>query len=124
MLVVVGGVSSAVGPRTATDFALGGTESQRAQDVLERDFPSQAGDADQVVFHARRGHVTDPAVRARIAPVLAKIARLPHVATVRSLLLPAVLELLGRRTWAFPGGLGRRLPRVATEPEPKPTEAA
>ena len=39
---------------------------------------------------------------------------------IRSLLLPAVLELLGRWTWAFPGQLGRRLPRVATEPEPQP----
>jgi putative drug exporter of the RND superfamily len=38
---------------------------------------------------------------------------------VRSLLLPAVLELLGRWTWAFPGRLRRRLPRLATEPEPR-----
>jgi RND superfamily putative drug exporter len=35
---------------------------------------------------------------------------------VRSLLLPAVLELLGRRTWWFPERLGSRLPRLATEP--------
>jgi putative drug exporter of the RND superfamily len=39
---------------------------------------------------------------------------------IRSLLLPAVLEILGRWTWAFPSRLGRRLPRVATEPEPQP----
>ena len=38
-LVAVGAVSSAVGTRAATDFSLGGTESQRAQDVLDRDFP-------------------------------------------------------------------------------------
>jgi RND superfamily putative drug exporter len=37
---------------------------------------------------------------------------------VRMILLPAVLELLGRRTWALPGWLERRLPRVAIEPEP------
>jgi putative drug exporter of the RND superfamily len=47
---------------------------------------------------------------------------------VRSLLLPVVLELLGHRTWAFPDGLGRRPPRLATEPDPhgavKPREAA
>jgi RND superfamily putative drug exporter len=35
---------------------------------------------------------------------------------IRMILLPAVLELLGRRTWAFPRGLDRRLPRVAIEP--------
>ena len=35
---------------------------------------------------------------------------------IRCLLLPAVLELVGRRTWAFPAWLDRRLPRLATEP--------
>jgi RND superfamily putative drug exporter len=40
VLVVVGGVSSAVGTRTSTDFSLPNTESQEAQDVLQREFPS------------------------------------------------------------------------------------
>jgi RND superfamily putative drug exporter len=35
---------------------------------------------------------------------------------IRMVLLPAILELLGRRTWAFPRGLDRRLPRLAIEP--------
>jgi RND superfamily putative drug exporter len=35
---------------------------------------------------------------------------------IRSVLLPAVLDLLGRRTWWFPAGLDRRLPRLAIEP--------
>jgi RND superfamily putative drug exporter len=39
---------------------------------------------------------------------------------IRMLLLPAVLQLLGRRTWAFPSGLDRRLPRVAIEPQTGP----
>jgi len=47
---------------------------------------------------------------------------------VRSLLLPGVLELLGRRTWWFPERLARRLPHLATEPAARrtlePTEAA
>ncbi|TML01649.1 MAG: hypothetical protein E6G41_16340 [Actinobacteria bacterium] len=37
---------------------------------------------------------------------------------IRSILLPAVLELLGRRTWWFPSWFDRRLPRLAIEPEP------
>jgi RND superfamily putative drug exporter len=37
---------------------------------------------------------------------------------VRMLLLPAVLQLLGRRTWSLPRWLERRLPRVAIEAEP------
>jgi RND superfamily putative drug exporter len=39
---------------------------------------------------------------------------------IRMVLLPAVLELLGRRTWAFPRGLDRRLPRLAIEPQVAP----
>jgi len=39
---------------------------------------------------------------------------------IRSLLLPAVLELLGRATWWFPERIGRRMPRLATEPGPPP----
>jgi RND superfamily putative drug exporter len=37
---------------------------------------------------------------------------------IRSILLPAVLELFGRRTWAFPNWFDRRLPRLAIEPTP------
>jgi RND superfamily putative drug exporter len=40
---------------------------------------------------------------------------------IRMILLPAVLELLGDRTWWFPRWLDRRLPRLAIEPaEPAP----
>jgi putative drug exporter of the RND superfamily len=39
---------------------------------------------------------------------------------IRMLLLPAVLQLLGRTTWALPGWLDRRLPRVAIEAERSP----
>src|SRR5689334_6463650 len=77
-------LSSAVGTRYATNFSLPGTESQRAADLLERDFPAQAGDSDQIVFAARHGKVTDPAVRARITPMLAHVARMPHVTGVAS----------------------------------------
>jgi RND superfamily putative drug exporter len=39
---------------------------------------------------------------------------------IRCILLPAVLELLGPRTWWFPSRLDRRLPRLAIEPPPTP----
>jgi putative drug exporter of the RND superfamily len=39
---------------------------------------------------------------------------------IRSILMPAVLELFGRRTWAFPAWFDRRLPRLAIEPAPAP----
>jgi RND superfamily putative drug exporter len=39
---------------------------------------------------------------------------------IRSILMPAVLELFGRRTWAFPSWADRRLPRLAIEPAAPP----
>jgi RND superfamily putative drug exporter len=42
---------------------------------------------------------------------------------IRSVLMPAVLELFGRRTWAFPSWFDRRLPRLAIEPVIQPAPA-
>ncbi|HXP29154.1 MAG TPA: MMPL family transporter, partial [Solirubrobacteraceae bacterium] len=84
LLIGALGISGAVGTKFANNFSLPGTESQRAADLLKRDFPAQAGDSDQIVFAVRQGSVTDPAVRARVAPMLASVARLPHVTSVAS----------------------------------------
>src|SRR6202047_2330895 len=83
-LVGAFGASSAVGTNYSNSFSLKGTDSQRAVDLLKRDFPAQSGDSDQIVFHARSGSVTAATVQARVAPVLAQIARLPHVSGVVS----------------------------------------
>ncbi len=42
---------------------------------------------------------------------------------VRSLLLPALLQILGRRTWWLPAALERRLPHLAIEPPAAVLEA-
>src|SRR5437016_13090289 len=76
--------SQAVGKRNANNFSLPSTDSQRAVDLLQSRFPAQAGDADQIVFHARTGTLTDASMRAVIAPLLTRIGRLPHVAGVVS----------------------------------------
>jgi putative drug exporter of the RND superfamily len=39
---------------------------------------------------------------------------------IRMMLLPAVLQLLGRTTWTLPRWLDRHMPHVAIEPEPAP----
>jgi hypothetical protein len=52
--------------------------------------------------------------------LLRLLERLGHAIVIRTILLPAVLELLGRRIWSFPGWVDRRLPRLAIEPEPAP----
>ncbi|MGA9875721.1 MAG: MMPL family transporter [Solirubrobacteraceae bacterium] len=43
---------------------------------------------------------------------------------VRSLLLPAVLQILGRRAWVFPDWLETRLPKLAIDRAPEPKTAA
>src|SRR5207253_5703055 len=77
-------VSQAVGKRNANNFSLPNTDSQRAVDLLQSRFPAQAGDSDQIVFRTRDGKLTDQSARAVIAPMLVRVARLPHVAGVVS----------------------------------------
>ena len=84
VLLAVLGISGTVGSHYSNNNSLKGTESQRAADLLARDFPSQAGDTDQIVLHVTAGRVTDAAVRARVVPMLEQVARLPHVTGVLS----------------------------------------
>ena len=78
------GLAQGVGNRAANNFGLPNTDSQHAVDLLQSRFPAQAGDADQIVFHARHGTLTDATARAVITPVLTHIAQLPHVTGVVS----------------------------------------
>jgi len=84
LVIAALGSSFAIGTEYSTNFSLPGTESQRAADLLTRDFPAQAGDADQIVFAVRSGRITDSATRSRVEPMLAAVAKLPHVTGVSS----------------------------------------
>ncbi|HEV3033996.1 MAG TPA: MMPL family transporter [Solirubrobacteraceae bacterium] len=84
LLIGAFALSGAIGTEYSNNFSLPGTESQRAADLLKRDFPAQAGDSDQIVFAVRHGLVTEAAVRARVVPMLEAVARLPHVTGVVS----------------------------------------
>jgi RND superfamily putative drug exporter len=96
LLVLALGVSMAVGSAYSDNNSLGGTESQRANDLLERSFPAEAGDSDQIVLHVRSGSVTAPAVRAQAVPMLAQVARLPHVTGVVSPFTTAGAKAISR----------------------------
>jgi RND superfamily putative drug exporter len=76
--------AQAIGTRQATNFTLPGTESQRAVDLLQSKFPTQAGDQDQIVFRATNGPIDTQAQRARIQPMLREVAKQPHVSDVVS----------------------------------------
>jgi putative drug exporter of the RND superfamily len=83
LLLVLGiVVAKGIGNSFDNGLALPKTDSERAVDLLQSRFPRAAGDADQIVFAARNGKLTDAAVRARVTPMLARVARLPRVTAV------------------------------------------
>jgi RND superfamily putative drug exporter len=94
-------LANSVGKKTASSFTLPGTGSQRAVDLLKSRFPAQAGDADQVVFHARTGTLMGAADRTTIESTLSRIARLPHVTAVISPYAPGQHAISQDRTIAF-----------------------
>jgi putative drug exporter of the RND superfamily len=77
-------VAGAAGRNYATNFSLPGTESQRALDLLKKEFPAQSGDVDTIVFHNANGTVDDPQVKAAISKLLDQVSSDPHVVSVRS----------------------------------------
>src|SRR5919106_573692 len=99
-VVLLAGITAASsglgGAQYANNFSLEGTESQRATDLLQREFPDQAGDVDQIVFRTEGGSVTDRAVRERVEPMLDEISTLPHVSDVVSPYEPAGAEAISR----------------------------
>ncbi|MGZ4187606.1 MAG: MMPL family transporter [Solirubrobacteraceae bacterium] len=99
--VAIFAISDSVGKKTASNFTLSGTGSQHALDLLKSKFPAQAGDADQIVFHARRGTIEDGTDRAAIATTLARVARLPHVTSVTSPYAPGTHAISRDGTIAF-----------------------
>ena len=81
-LNVIGGV---VGNAFTDNFSGGHSDSISAFDLLKERFPARAGDTADVVFSSSRS-VRDPAVRAQIDDLLAKIGpgHVAHVVAVDS----------------------------------------
>jgi putative drug exporter of the RND superfamily len=73
-----------VGPKYVGVFSLPGTQSQQAADLLSREFTTQSGDADAIVFHVSTGTIDSPGVRTAMAQLLTRVRALPHVAVVVS----------------------------------------
>jgi putative drug exporter of the RND superfamily len=96
VLILAMAASHAAGAKYVNNLSLPGTDSERARQLLAHDFRAQSGDVDQLVLHTRNGRITEPAVRARVAPVLGVIARLPHVSAVVSPFSPAGARAVSR----------------------------
>ncbi len=71
----------------ATRFAIPGSESQKAIDLLSERFPSRSGSTAQLVFHTgpEGPELAEPGTAARIAAIVAEARALPDVAAVTPL---------------------------------------
>jgi RND superfamily putative drug exporter len=100
-IMLAAGLSAAFGGEFAADYAVPGSDSQQALDLLGERFPAQAGDTIEVVIRAEEG-VDDPAVQAEVAGLFGELGSLPHVAGVEdpyatpSGMAPDGRTLLGR----------------------------
>ncbi|MDQ1532730.1 MAG: putative drug exporter of the superfamily, partial [Actinomycetota bacterium] len=75
-------VSKSIGGSYSQSLRLPGTESQKAADLLDADFPSHAGDSGQVVVAA--SDVRADAVKAKVSALLTAIGKVSGVADVVS----------------------------------------
>ena len=92
---------SAVGGETTDDFALPGTETQTATDLLQDSFPAQSGASGQIVFHAGGAPLTDPGPRADIAATVAALDALDQVVVVTDPFDPSQQSLSPDGTTGF-----------------------
>jgi putative drug exporter of the RND superfamily len=84
-VVVVLGLSQALGSNFSSDFGLPGTDSQAAVTLLTQNFPAALGEGDLVVIQATHGRtVRSASVRAAVTAALAKVAKVPGVESVGS----------------------------------------
>ncbi|MEV8525589.1 MMPL family transporter [Streptomyces sp. NPDC052000] len=84
-LLALGATTSAAavaGSAYSNDYEAPGTESGRASALLDAGFHGRGGDTDSVVWHTASGSVRDSGVRRTMEATLARIAKLPGVASV------------------------------------------
>ena len=80
---------SALGSHYATGTTLSGTPSAAAASLLQRAVPGQSRDTEQIVFQAKTGTVSGPAVQKQINAMLGRVSRLRYVSGVTSPYAPA-----------------------------------
>jgi RND superfamily putative drug exporter len=84
-IVVIVGVSVAVGSSFNSNNALPGTDSQAAATLLTQNFPAASGEGDQVVIQATHGTTIKSApVQSAVSAALAKVAKVPGIESVAS----------------------------------------
>jgi RND superfamily putative drug exporter len=99
LIIGVNAAAQAAGSAYSNSFSLPGTNSIHALQLLEKGFPTQSGDADQIVFHSRTGELSSDATT--IAPVLQTISSLPKVGKVSAVQYSPTDHTIGYVTVTF-----------------------
>lgn len=83
-LLLVAGIAKHVGSTYSTTFSFPSTGSGTAADIVQANFPSEAGSGEQIVVQAKTGTLATPAVAAAVTTVLDKVGQLHFVTSVSS----------------------------------------
>ncbi len=79
VLVALGVLAGAFGGHVSNSFSVPGTESQRALDLLNKEFPGSGGATARIVFAAPPGHtLLEPQYRKLIAPTIRLAQQVPQ----------------------------------------------
>jgi uncharacterized membrane protein YdfJ with MMPL/SSD domain len=73
-----------VGAETSNNLSLPGTGSQLATNLLTTEFPPQQNGANPIIFHVRKGKVTDSANKTAITDSYKAIKKIPYVSSATS----------------------------------------
>lgn len=85
LLVVVTLISRSAGSAYSNSFSLPKTQSTEAIQLLQAASPKVSGDTEQIVLRPSNGaRVTDPAIKADVEQMLAKVAKVPHATNIVS----------------------------------------
>ncbi|MBC6459680.1 MMPL family transporter [Actinomadura sp. HBU206391] len=103
ILVLCTAAARAAGSDYSSSLNLPNTDSSRATELLETATTHASGASEQVVVESRSaGRLTEPAAKARVEAILARIAELPHVTRVVSPYTPeGAAQISGDQRVAF-----------------------
>ena len=88
-LIVLAVAGSAAKASYNSSFVVPGTGSAKTIGLLQKLLPAASGDQDTVVWHVSQGTVRDAGVRQAMDATLARIGKMPEVASVASPYMPA-----------------------------------
>jgi RND superfamily putative drug exporter len=87
--VTLGTWANVAKPDTTDNFTIPGTESQRAFDTLEAEFPQLSGTTGSLVFKAQSGNITDASNAAIVNTVVERVSQVDGVEPI----VPAVANM-------------------------------